>query len=227
MATHCPMPGATGEACPMHGGGHDSTPAPQQRCSMQGTCDGPMAALFVIISNQGVLTEPLVMARDLRTSVVSRTAARRPRQPFHRSRLSTSARVNATVASCARGPACPSSRTAFALVEVSCEWLESRGSRGHRARVAASGSAQQSVDYASVSGRVVDPSGGVVPGAQVTARHTQTNVTGDRRHRCRRPLPVSLPARRPVRNCRHLAGFQDATRHLDSRPAPRSSCRSR
>lgn len=38
--------------------------------------------------------------------------------------------------------------------------------------------AQQSIDYASVSGRVADPSGAVVPGAQVTARHTDTNVTG-------------------------------------------------
>lgn len=36
--------------------------------------------------------------------------------------------------------------------------------------------AQQSVDYASVSGRVTDPSGAVVPDAQVTVRHTQTNV---------------------------------------------------
>ena len=38
--------------------------------------------------------------------------------------------------------------------------------------------AQQSVGYASVSGRVLDPSGAVVPGAQVTARQTQTNLTG-------------------------------------------------
>ena len=37
--------------------------------------------------------------------------------------------------------------------------------------------AQQSVDYASVSGRVADALGGVVPGAQVDARHTLTNVT--------------------------------------------------
>ena len=39
--------------------------------------------------------------------------------------------------------------------------------------------AQQSVDYASVSGRVLDPSGAVVPGAHVTARHLETNVGAD------------------------------------------------
>ncbi len=39
--------------------------------------------------------------------------------------------------------------------------------------------AQQSVDYASVAGRVTDPQGGVVAGAQVTARQTQTNVTSE------------------------------------------------
>ena len=37
--------------------------------------------------------------------------------------------------------------------------------------------AQQSVDLASVSGRVTDQSGAVVTDAQVTARQTQTNVT--------------------------------------------------
>ena len=36
--------------------------------------------------------------------------------------------------------------------------------------------AQQAVDYASVSGRVTDPQGAAVAGAQVTARHTDTNV---------------------------------------------------
>ncbi len=38
--------------------------------------------------------------------------------------------------------------------------------------------AQQSVDYASVSGRVSDASGAVLKGAQIVARHTDTNVTG-------------------------------------------------
>jgi hypothetical protein len=66
---HCPMPGAAGESCPMHGDGHAAPQAPATRCSMQGTCDGPMAAFFVIISNQGVLTEPLVIANDLKASL--------------------------------------------------------------------------------------------------------------------------------------------------------------
>lgn len=37
--------------------------------------------------------------------------------------------------------------------------------------------AQQSIDYASVSGRVTDPTAAVVPGASVTVRHTETNTT--------------------------------------------------
>jgi protocatechuate 3,4-dioxygenase beta subunit len=39
--------------------------------------------------------------------------------------------------------------------------------------------AQQSVDYASVSGRVTDAQGAVVAGAQVSARQTDTNVTAE------------------------------------------------
>jgi len=37
--------------------------------------------------------------------------------------------------------------------------------------------AQESVNYASISGRVTDPSGAVVEGASVTARHTETNLS--------------------------------------------------
>ena len=37
--------------------------------------------------------------------------------------------------------------------------------------------AQQTVDYASLSGRVTDPSGAVIAGAAVAARHVDTNVT--------------------------------------------------
>jgi Carboxypeptidase regulatory-like domain/TonB dependent receptor-like, beta-barrel len=37
--------------------------------------------------------------------------------------------------------------------------------------------AQETVNYASVSGRVLDPQGAVIPGAVVTARHIDTNTT--------------------------------------------------
>lgn len=74
--------------------------------------------------------------------------------------------------------------------------------------------AQQSVDYASVSGRVTDTSGAVVPGAGVTARHTETEVVNttatDQRGRFRLPylrigtydITVSLQ------------GFNDASQRL-------------
>lgn len=67
---HCPMPDKAGQACPMHGSGHETHQPPARKCTMQGTCNGPMAALFVIISNQGVLSEPLQLAHDLTVTVV-------------------------------------------------------------------------------------------------------------------------------------------------------------
>jgi protocatechuate 3,4-dioxygenase beta subunit len=42
--------------------------------------------------------------------------------------------------------------------------------------MAHAGFAQQTIDHASISGRVLDQSGAVVPGADVTARHVDTNV---------------------------------------------------
>jgi Carboxypeptidase regulatory-like domain/TonB dependent receptor-like, beta-barrel len=74
--------------------------------------------------------------------------------------------------------------------------------------------AQETVHYASVSGRVTDPQGAVVPGAQVTARQTETNITReavtDREGRFRFPYlrigPYELTVRQP--------GFAEATRHL-------------
>lgn len=39
--------------------------------------------------------------------------------------------------------------------------------------------AQETTNYASLSGRVTDPQGAVVPGAQVSARHIDTNATAD------------------------------------------------
>ncbi|MEP7306152.1 MAG: carboxypeptidase-like regulatory domain-containing protein [Acidobacteriota bacterium] len=73
---------------------------------------------------------------------------------------------------------------------------------------------QQSVDLASVSGRVTDQSGAVVTDAQVTARQEQTNLTTttttDQAGRFRLPyLSVGL-YEITVRE----SGFQDAVRHL-------------
>ncbi len=73
-------------------------------------------------------------------------------------------------------------------------------------------SAQQSIGYASVSGRVLDSSGAVVPGAQVRARQTQTNLTGttvtDQDGRFRFPYLRVGPYEITISQ----QGFKDATR---------------
>jgi hypothetical protein len=74
--------------------------------------------------------------------------------------------------------------------------------------------AQEAINFASVSGRVTDPSLAVVPGALVTARQTDTNVTAetttgaDGRFR----FPYLKVGRYELKA--HLAGFADATRAL-------------
>ena len=72
--------------------------------------------------------------------------------------------------------------------------------------------AQQSVDLASVSGRVTDPSGAVVPDADITARHADTNVTAsgvtDSDGRFRFPYLKVGPYEIRVRR----QGFADASR---------------
>ena len=74
--------------------------------------------------------------------------------------------------------------------------------------------AQETITYASVSGRVTDPSGAVIPGAQVTARHIETNLTvtaaTDGEGRFRFPYLKVGPFDITVRQ----TGFADATRHL-------------
>ncbi len=69
-APHCPMRAADGTACPMHRGGqdkadHSSTPPADGRCSMRGTCGGPLEALVTFLSFHGVLTDPPATAADL------------------------------------------------------------------------------------------------------------------------------------------------------------------
>ena len=79
---------------------------------------------------------------------------------------------------------------------------------------AATAAAQETVNFASVSGRVTDPQGAVIPGASVTARHTETNVTAtatsDEEGRFRFPYlrigPYEITAK--------YTGFADATRAL-------------
>jgi Carboxypeptidase regulatory-like domain/TonB dependent receptor len=74
--------------------------------------------------------------------------------------------------------------------------------------------AQESINYASLGGRVRDPLGAVVAGAQVRARHLDTNVTAhaaaDREGRFRFPYlrigPYEVVISQP--------GFADATRRL-------------
>jgi Carboxypeptidase regulatory-like domain/TonB dependent receptor len=75
-------------------------------------------------------------------------------------------------------------------------------------------SAQETVHMASVSGRVTDPSGAVIAGAQITARQTETNLTAttetDGGGRFRFPYLKVGPYELSVRQ----AGFADATRRL-------------
>jgi hypothetical protein len=74
--------------------------------------------------------------------------------------------------------------------------------------------AQEAISYASVSGRVVDQLGAVVPGVAVTARHTETNITRetatDEQGRFR--FPYLRVGRYEVKT--HLDGFADFTRTL-------------
>lgn len=59
-ATACPMRDVTGRACPMHSGGehHAQTPSTSSDdCQLSSVCDGPMAALFALLSNHAVLPD--------------------------------------------------------------------------------------------------------------------------------------------------------------------------
>src|SRR5438876_8311953 len=74
--------------------------------------------------------------------------------------------------------------------------------------------AQETINSASVSGHVTDPQGAVVPGAHVTVRQTETNVTigrvTDEEGRFRFPYLKVGPYEITVR----LHGFSDVTRAL-------------
>src|SRR5476649_2385648 len=80
--------------------------------------------------------------------------------------------------------------------------------------------AQETINSASVSGRVTDPQHAPVPGATVTARATATNVTAetttDKDGRFRFPLLKVGAYQIAVR----LQGFNDATRDLTLTVSP-------
>ena len=94
-------------------------------------------------------------------------------------------------------------RVAVSLLFVACG-----------AVVAPCAAAQETVNYASLSGRVTDSQGAVVPGALVTARQTETNLTAeaatDQEGRFR--FPYLRVGRYDVRI--HMDGFADVTRTL-------------
>jgi hypothetical protein len=75
-------------------------------------------------------------------------------------------------------------------------------------------SAQETINYASLSGRVTDPQGAVVPGAQVSARQTETNVIAETvtnlEGRFRFPYLKVGPYDLRVRQ----QGFDDTTRNV-------------
>ena len=93
-------------------------------------------------------------------------------------------------------------------------WPSSSWRRHCTCSTAVTAAGQETVNFASVSGRVTDPQGGVIRGATVTARHTETNVTAttttDEEGRFRfaylRIGPYEIAARQP--------GFADVARAL-------------
>lgn len=61
-ALMCPMRAADGTPCPMHRGGHgDAEQESHKKCSIRGTCAGPMAALFRLLSDPGVFDGSLIV----------------------------------------------------------------------------------------------------------------------------------------------------------------------
>jgi hypothetical protein len=71
-AAHCPVRAAHATPCPMHQSGHhDAEETPSHRCSMRATCDGPVAAMFALLSNYGVLSNSCLIVPDVHAGLVS------------------------------------------------------------------------------------------------------------------------------------------------------------
>jgi hypothetical protein len=85
--SNCHEPAA---AAPGHRADQEAADKSSQRCTLRGTCDGPMAALFALLSNHGVLTDSIAVSPDLhagtppiriRESLVSRLPSPDPPPP--------------------------------------------------------------------------------------------------------------------------------------------------
>ncbi len=72
--------------------------------------------------------------------------------------------------------------------------------------------AQETINYGSISGRITDPQGAVVPGAQVSARQTDTNVTSETVTDSAGRFRFSYLRVGPYEVKVHVQGFMDATR---------------
>ena len=71
-ASHCPMRAADGTPCPMHQSRHhDAEENSSDRCSMRATCDGPVAAVFALLSNYGVLRDSIIVLPDVHIGSVT------------------------------------------------------------------------------------------------------------------------------------------------------------
>ncbi len=77
----CPMRGRDGRPCPMHRaparhphhGAHTEAPAGEapanDPCAIRGTCNGPLAALAALLSNQAVTPDVVTVVPDQRDTV--------------------------------------------------------------------------------------------------------------------------------------------------------------
>ena len=106
------MPSADGTPCPMHRPAeprehHQSS---TNECALRGTCEGPMAALFALLSNHGILPESVAAipsigvgssSRPARENIVSRRDSPDPHRRAHKRHCSGSKAVV-----CLLGEAC-------------------------------------------------------------------------------------------------------------------------
>jgi hypothetical protein len=71
-ASHCPKHAADATPCPMHKSGHhEAEETSSDRCSMRATCDGPVAAMFALLANYGVLSDSFLIVPDDHADSVS------------------------------------------------------------------------------------------------------------------------------------------------------------